>query len=430
MSDLIIELPHGSINAQTPMRYVVSADGVASERTGTSTAALLPKPGRTGTVTLVLPPQTLSWHRVQLPKISLRDRQRVRTVLQGLLEDQLLDDPRHTHIALAPDAAPGQANWVCVCQQQWLESGLAELARAGIAPHRIVPAFSPNTFTTATAQTTAANPATPTLTALGTPEDAWLVISPADADGRVLTLPLSAAARQLDIIAHSPPEHAVQAEPAVYQMAQSALARPAQLLETPRYLLQAAKSPWNLAQLQFANSSADRLAQGVSGSLQALLFAPQWRWVRRGALALLAVQVLGLNVWAWQARAQLQAKRDAVQNIFRTTFTRVPVVVDAPLQMQREVAALQQRSGALTPASFEALTASLGRALPHLPAAAPAAMRYENSALSVQGLALDEPGLARLQELLQADHIEALPTQDDGQDALLLTPAAAKATRP
>lgn len=411
MSALIIEIPHASITAQTPLRYVLSADGQASERSGSAAAALLPQPGRAGTVTLVLAPQALSWHRVQWPKVSLRDRQRARAVLHGLLEDHVLDDVQHLHMALAPDTAAGQPAWVAVCGRDWLQNALSVLAQAGVQAHRIVPAFAPESA------------ATPGLTALGSDGDAWLVVRHADADGRVLTLPLTAAAAQLDIIAHSPPDAPVEAEPAVYQQAQRLLGRPAELLELPRYLLQAAQTRWNLAQFQFANAGKDRLAQSLGGGLQALLRGPQWRLARWGAGLLLMAQLAGLNAWAWQARQQLQDKRNAVETIFRATFPTVPVVVDAPLQMQREVARLQQQSGALGPAAFEVLAAASGAALQQLRLPdTPRAVRYEGQTLRLEGLNLSDEHLRQLQAILEADRLHV-----SQQEAGLLITAAAGA---
>lgn len=401
MSALIIEIPSSTVTAQTPLRYVLTVDGQSADRSGSATATLLPKPTRTTKVVLVLPVQALSWHRVQWPqKVSLKDRQRSLAVLNGLLEDQLLDDPRTLHMALAPDAAPGQACWVCVCHKAWLEAAVQTLAQAGVNVGVIAPALSP----TAAAKEGAV---VPQFYAFGSAESPWLSIAPTDAEGSILTVPLNAAAAQLDFIAHSPPETEVLAEPAVFQLSQQMLHRPAQLLEQGRYLLQAAQTPWNLAQFQFANASKDRLAQGISGTAQALLRAPQWRWVRIGVVLVVAAQIIGLNVGAWQAKRNLQAKRQAIEEIFRSTFPQVPVVLDAPLQMQREVAALEQRSGALTPGAFEALSAQVGVALQQSPAGAsvPTGIQYENQTLSLVGLSMDEPALRAMQEALAAQRL-------------------------
>ena len=63
----------------------------------------------------------------------------LRAVLEGLLEDQLLDDPPALHFALAPGAANDGKTWVAVCDKAWLRSGLQALEAAGMAVARIVP---------------------------------------------------------------------------------------------------------------------------------------------------------------------------------------------------------------------------------------------------------------------------------------------------
>ena len=140
LSVLLLGIPPAApITAHTPLRHVVSADGQTVERSGVAVAALLPKPGRAAAVTLVLPPQALSWHRVVWPKVALRDRARARAVLHGLLEEQLLDDGAQLHMALAPDVRPGAATWVAVCDQAWLQGAVEVLAQAGVPVHRMVP---------------------------------------------------------------------------------------------------------------------------------------------------------------------------------------------------------------------------------------------------------------------------------------------------
>lgn len=407
MSVLLIEIPPATpITAHTPLRHVVSADGQTVERSGVAVAALLPKPGRAAAVTLVLPPQALSWHRVLWPKVALRDRARARAVLHGLLEEQLLDDGAQLHMALAPDVRPGAATWVAVCDQAWLQGAVEVLAQAGVPVHRMVPVWPP--------QASEGDEAlTPQLLALGTPEDAWLAVTHADAEGRTLCVPLTPAVAQMDIVSRTAADAVVQAEPAVYQQAQQVLGRAVQLLEWPQHLLQAAQTPWNLAQFQFANSGKDRFAQGISGNWQAVWRQPQWRWARVAVLLLVLVNLVGLNVLGWQARQQLQGLRGQVDAVFRSTFPQIPVVVDAPLQMQRELARLQQQSGAVTPAAFEALASAAGSALQRAGVTAmPTAMRYDGQFLTLQGLVLPEAQMQQWQTLLLADGLNAVPGED------------------
>lgn len=371
MPSLFLEPPSSSADAQASWAFALSGDGQNIERAGSSPVALLPKPGKSWDVALVLPIQDTSWHQAQLPQISLKDRARLRTVLQGLLEDQLLEDAAELHFSLAPDARPGQACWVAACRAERLQKYLAELGAQGIAVQRIVPAFAPGEHTDA-----------PRLYAIGSEDAPWLAILPMDEAAGILALPLTSSVTALDAVGDTAAQ--VWAEPAVYQLAQQRLGQPVQLLAPGQRLLKAGASAWNLAQFQFANSGRDRLAQHTSAGLQALWLAPQWRWWRRGLVALVLAQIVGVQVWAWQARQDLARQRAQVQQLFTSTFPHVPVVIDAPLQMRQELTRLQQQSGALTPAAFEVLAGDAGAAMPE--GVLPQEIRYENGRLTLGGL--------------------------------------------
>jgi general secretion pathway protein L len=151
-----------------------------------------------------------------------------------------------------------------------------------------------------------------------------------------------------------------------------------------------------LAQGEWAQGRAQRLQRQVLSAWQTLLHAPAWQPVRWGVVALVALQVLGLNALAWRESNALNAQQAALQNILKTTFPSVTLVIDAPLQMQREVDALQQKSGAASSTDFEPLLAALAGALPA--GQTPQQIHYANHSLRVQGIALDSnaTGVARL----------------------------------
>ncbi len=55
---------------------------------------------------------------------------RLRSILEGLLEDRLLDDPAQLHFALQPGARAGSPVWVAVCDRSWLRDHLQALEAA------------------------------------------------------------------------------------------------------------------------------------------------------------------------------------------------------------------------------------------------------------------------------------------------------------
>ena len=76
------------------------------------------------------------------------------------------------------------------------------------------------------------------------------------------------------------------------------------------------------------------------------LQAPGWRPARWGVLLLLLANVMGLNAWAYKERSAQQSRRAAIGQTLTQTFPAVRVVVDAPLQMQRQFDLLR-RAGEL-----------------------------------------------------------------------------------
>jgi general secretion pathway protein L len=168
-----------------------------------------------------------------------------------------------------------------------------------------------------------------------------------------------------------------------------------------------------LAQGEWAQGRAQRVQRQVLAAWQSLLHAPAWQPVRWGAVALVALQVLGLNALAWRESSALNAQQASLQSILKTTFPSVTLVIDASLQMQREVDALQQKSGAASSTDLEPMLAALAGVLPA--GQTPQQIHYANHALRVQGVTLDSnsTGLARLKA-------QGLSLRQDGNDTWVL----------
>ncbi|MES2949419.1 MAG: type II secretion system protein GspL [Pseudomonadota bacterium] len=351
MSSLIVTLPPSLPTPATLCSTVWTEDGQTVSRHVDTPLSLLPDTPGAETVVMV-PAGKLSWHRLEFPK-GLLDRSifqessapRLRSVLEGLLEERLLDEPAQLHFAIAPAARDGAPTWVAACDRAWLQAWLAALELAGRPVSRIVPELEP---------TAADAPDSTTVHAVGTTaDDAQLLCRSPQG---VTVLPLSHNSVMLMThAAASDAEAPLVAEPAVAELAEQHFKGRVGLQTAPQRALVAAQSAWDLAQFDLLRTRGTRTRKQLAALSNQLLRSPQWKPARWAAVAVVLVNIVGLQVWAWKEQSALAAKRVALRSILTTTFPDVRVVVDAPLQMSRSLADLQRQSGAASSADLETM---------------------------------------------------------------------------
>lgn len=334
--------PSASAEHTQEWHWVSSRDGQTALAHGCDATALLP---RDPDVVLVLPVLTTSWHRVVVPKIGSA---RLRQALDGLLEDHLLSDPAQLHLALQTGLQAGQSGWVAACNRAAVQHWLALLQAAQRPVNRIVPDLCPTSAPSLHALVCAATP--------------WLVGTQAQG---VVAVPLGGEPRTVHAgAAHPLPSHQgvpCLAEPACAAQAEAALDAPATVHTTAQRLLASAATDWNLAQFDLSLSAHARRSQRAGQALRTLAHAPQWRTARWGAGMLALALLLNLQGMAWQERRSLQAKQTELAQRLTQTFAQVTLVLDAPKQMQQEVARLQRTHGDPGPHDLEGFLQSFGR---------------------------------------------------------------------
>jgi general secretion pathway protein L len=126
-------------------------------------------------------------------------------------------------------------------------------------------------------------------------------------------------------------------------------------------LLAAARSPWNLRQFSLVSHHRGLRALRDVGKQ---FMSPGWRTVRWGLVAFLALQVVGLNLWAWQQQRTLAGRQQAMNELLRSAHPQVRAVLDAPAQMQRETELLRAAAGRAGEGDLEPLLALAAQAWP------------------------------------------------------------------
>jgi len=210
--------------------------------------------------------------------------------------------------------------------------------------------------------------------------------------------------------------------PAAAAAAERWLGAAVQVCPENEALLRASRSPWNLR--QFAWAPRTRGTQWLRDAW-AQARTPQWRPLRWGLAALLGVQVLGLNLYAWQQRQQLHRQQTAIVELLRSSHPHVRAVLDAPVQMQRETELLRASAGRTGSSDLEPLLGAAARAWPD--GQAPAQnLRYESGRLQVSAAGWTPQHVAQFSERIRQAGGSA--ESADGQVVVTLSKTAAGGT--
>lgn len=413
MSTLIVQLPaqprlaaqaaepHTAESAAAEWAYVLSTDGVHATRQGQCAPAELPA---AQTTVAVLAPGELAWHRVTAPKAPPA---RLRAALAGLLEEALLDDEADLHLATAPGWKAGEPGWVAATGKARLKAQIELLEAAGHNVDRLVPAWGPGEGVAAHVF----NPGD----GRG-PQLAWR-----DEHGP-LCLPLAGGGAR-GLLARQPAELPVQwsAAPDCAADAAELAGENVAARSQADFLLAAARAPFNLRQFDLAPQR--RSSRVLREAWRRFVQEPAWRPVRWGLVAVLGVQLLGVNVWAWQQRQALAGQKAAMTSLLQTSFPQVRAIIDPPVQMQKEVDLLRTAAGQAGDTDLEPMLAAANSAWP--PSRGPAdSLKFEPGRLT-----LGSPGWSPAEVSGFQERLRPLGLAAEAQPGLLvlsrLAPGAA-----
>lgn len=323
-------------------RYALTPDGHQITAEGRAAAAALPT---ADSVVAVAAESDIAWRQVELPRAG----RQMRAALAGKLEESLLDEPDALHFALEPEAAGGSSAWVAVTSRPWLAGQIAHLEAAQVFIDRVLPSSTPG-----------AGASGHFFEASVADGESEIALQWSHADG-VATLPLHGGlARQL-LTQERTADAQWTATPGASVAAERWLGAPVALQTPAQRAVASLGSAWNLRQFDLAPHARGLRALRLAGRT---LTGRSWRPVLWGLAALAAVQLIGLNLWAWRQNSELRHKREAITATLTTTFPQVRAVLDAPVQMQKQLDLLRASAGSVGEQDLESLLAAAATAWP------------------------------------------------------------------
>lgn len=338
MSTQYVLLPVQDFYADLELAYVQSPDGRSVLRQGHAPLVLLDRLPQT---VLVVPAQRLSFHQINLPKAPAG---KLKTALEGLLEDLLLDEPSQVAIAIAPHAQEKKACWIAVYDKTWIKAMIEAFDAAGHSISRIIPQNYPD--------------ASIHIEVYGTEDSPWLIR--ADQQG-VLSSPLQHAALLCQDL---PPSQTIYCPANLATAVESVLNRAPNIRSMGQAILQAATTEWDLAQFDIKVGASHPFFRKFKKAWDSIRFDPPWRYARWGFVLLLVSQLVGLNFVAWKQSQLLLSKKQEKTQIFEKTFPQIRPVVQPVVQMAKQLDLLRQNSTQLSHSDFETLLSVTGLILP------------------------------------------------------------------
>ena len=382
--------------APAEFAYVLSTDGQRVTERGRAAPSALP---RAATVVAVPRPGDVAFQRIALPKAPAA---RMRAALTGVMEEALLEDESEVHLALAPEAKPGEEHWVAVIDKPWLRIQLDALEAGGVALDRVAPAWWPD------------EGAAGHVYREGGPDDA-ATLAWRDPQGVVCVPLASELARTLP--AGLAPDSPVRwsATPETAAAASEFTGQPVASVTDEEQALRGARSGWNL--LQFDMTPQRRGVKQIRDIATRFAFDPGWRMTRIGLGALVVVELVGLNVRAAQEHGEIARRQAAIASTVGAAFPNIKTLYDPAAQAQRAIDGLRAAAGHPGDGDIETLLQAAESAWPqaHSPIDG---LKYESGRLTLPATGWTPPEIERFSTQLRAVDVDV----DTVDGKLQLTP--------
>lgn len=353
--------------------FATASSGGALEREG---VAALPDMSelvsRAHRVVLLLAASDVTLLRIKVPPLSSA---RLKAALPNLVEDQLMSDP--DECVVVADNTRNEMRAVAVVQRGWLELLAKTLLALGARSMSALPSQlclppPPEGVTAAVAEH-------------GVDIDVAVRLSAQDGIGLsiVADQPESAAFEVMQSLGAVVPQGPVtlyvpQARVRDYQDSLHLVPALDQ-----RITLHA--DNWQ-RWIDGADRNPIDLMIGLGAAAAPKVDWARWRWPLVMATALLAINVIGLNIDWLRLKREADTLRMSMVQTYKSAFPKENVIVDPLAQVRQKLAAGQRDSGQLAPDDFVALAAAFGEAWSTTgqAAGAIAGLEYRDRSLTVK----------------------------------------------
>jgi general secretion pathway protein L len=346
---------------------------------------------RTDRVIALAPVSRLLWIETALPPVAAAKRE---ALLRYAIEDKLTIDPSTAHVVIvgkqeATDSRDAARHVVAAIERAWLIDVLAWLREAGLPANRLISSA----------------------TGIAVERDEWMVVIDhahargfaKRADGFVYNFDAGSG--------QEPPFGLTLAlqEARDQDRAPTALALQSITSNETAPIREADRAHWQqLLGLPIrvsvaAAGSAQRVLGEKSANLLTGEFAPRealGKWAELSRPALIAATLIAVThiaftlIDGWRLDRERLAIEAQMTQVFKTAFTAAKAIVDAPLQMRRNLEQMKRARGMAADADAEMLIARLARLVQSLPGA-PAAV---NALTVTDGVATLDVTLANAEQ--------------------------------
>jgi general secretion pathway protein L len=355
-------------------------------QSGNSSLAALPKADE---YIAIISSTRLMSVNVQMPSQS---RRRWEAALPFVAEEYTLTDPEDNHVVPGAVQKSGLRS-LFIVEKQWLQSIVSACLSTNITlrravPEMLLPAFLPDTWVIVWDGNKGF---------MRTGSTSGIALDHGDETHPPLALTLS-----LNAALPLPPKDIL--------IRLSADASQHELPQWPSLMEKLSRGErWDWRSEPIPNDTLNLLCGTLAPKTKLHEWLPKFKPVALILLAALFIETLGTNIeWALLNHQKTVVTQE-MERTFRKSFGEASVIVNPPLQMQRNIAALRHSAGLPDDADFISLLDQASSPLSSLPAGSVSGLHYESGRLDIDLKLRNEAEVIALKQRLQSKGLSIRP---------------------